>query len=85
MTIGEISIGKRVKTNRGWAGVPVGTEGVIIEDYGTGIMVAWDMQDKPYPTRYSPAEVSKMYAVHPDCPLRDGFDYAEIRFLEVIK
>lgn len=81
MQISEATIGTRVKTLRAFSGVPQGTEGVIDEDYGTGLMVAWDFPDKPLPKNYQ--KVLPM--IRPGI-LRDGFDKGgELQFLEVVK
>ncbi len=75
-------VGRSVRTLRDFAGVPTGTLGLIVEDYGTGIMVAWDLSDRPIPDMM-PSDIAAMYAVNPKCPLRDGFDKAtEFDFLE---
>lgn len=85
MEIKHIKIGQRVKTLRPWSGVPNGTEGIIIQDYGTGIWVAWDLPDRPYPWWMTPQEVALMYAVHPQCPHRDGFNKErELHYLDVV-
>lgn len=78
----DIRIGRRVKVNVEFSGVPKGTMGVIDEDYGTGFMVAWDLPDQPLPKGYNsfdgkPAFVSGI--------LRDGFSKEnELHFLDVI-
>ncbi len=36
-------IGVRIRTNRAFLRIPAETEGVIDEDYGSGLMVAWDL------------------------------------------
>lgn len=43
----EALVGAHVKTNVEFSGVPAGTVGVIIEDYGTGVMVQWALQSQP--------------------------------------
>jgi len=82
MTKEEIKLGMEVRCLENFPEVPKGTIGIIVEDYGTGIMVAWDLPNKPYPDK-SWQEVAKMFAVNPECPLRDGFAYDELEFLEV--
>jgi len=85
MNINDIKLGKRVKSVSELSGVPKGTEGVIISDYGSGFMVAWDREENPYPQDMSPTEVANMFAVNPECPLRDGFDKStEMHMLEVV-
>lgn len=77
-------IGTKVKNIVAFAGVPKGTPGVIVEDYGSGITVAWDLPDKPYPKDKTPEEVAAMWAIDPECPLRDGFDkQTELSLLEI--
>ncbi len=79
----DIRIGQRVRSLVDFAGVPRGTEGVIDEDYGTGITVAWDLPDQPLPPGYRdydgrPAIQTGM--------LRDGFDKVrELQFLEAVE
>jgi hypothetical protein len=46
MTRDEATVGTRVKTLVEFCNVPAGSEGVIDEDYGTGVMVAWDLPHK---------------------------------------
>jgi hypothetical protein len=82
MRIHEARIGVRVKSLVDFSGVPKGTEGVIDEDYGTGVMVAWDLPNQPLP---------KGYSVHTGKPsfvsgvLRDGFDRKkDLHFLELV-
>jgi len=81
-----MKIGTRVKSLRDFAGVPKGTEGVIDEDYGTGVMVAWDLPDKPLPKgyrQYDGLPIPKEYRQYDGGILRDGFDKeTELKFLE---
>jgi len=82
MKINEAIVGTRVKSLIDFVEVPRGTEGVIDEDYDTGVMIAWDLPDCPLPKGYSvydgkPAFVSQI--------LRDGFNKEnELHFLEKI-
>jgi hypothetical protein len=82
MTENEARIGTRVRTLVGFAGVPSGTEGVIDEDYGSGVTVAWDLPGSPLPRGYRvydgrPAVASGL--------LRDGFDkQKELHFLGLV-
>lgn len=82
MTESEARIGRRVLTLRDFAGVPAGTEGVIDEDYGTGVMIAWDLPNRPLPAGY------KVYDGQPTILsgiTRDGFDKKdELVFLETV-
>lgn len=83
MTINEGKIGTRVRTQVAFSCVPQFTEGIIDQDYISGVMVAWDLPDQPLPPGYrvydgKPAFVSGI--------LRDGFDKeTELDFLEVVK
>lgn len=78
----DIKIGLQVTTNRDWPGVPEGSKGIIIEDYGSGITIGWDLPGRPYPHNLQPQEVAEMFAIDPLCPLRDGFDKeTELQFL----
>lgn len=87
----EFSVGQRVVTNREFSGVPEGTQGVVDEDYGPGIMVAWDLPEKPLPDGYDrkPEDELRPMTTDPDgfsVPiLRDGFDKeTELRFLDPV-
>lgn len=44
MKIEEAVVGTRVRSNIDFACVPAGTPGIITEDYGTGVMVEWQME-----------------------------------------
>jgi hypothetical protein len=76
-------IGKRVRTTVAWAGIPQGTEGVIDEVYdnGQGMMVAWDLPDKPLPAEY--CQYSGEWAVKTGI-WRDGFSKTELGYLELV-
>ena len=79
MVQSEATIGVRVESLVDFSGVPKGTQGIIDEDYGSGITVAWDLPDRPLPPGYCtydgrPVVVSGI--------LRDGFDKkTELGFL----
>lgn len=80
MTAEEATVGTRVKSLVTFADVPAATEGIIDEDYGRGIMVAWDLPNNPLPPNWA-------YNGKPTLgrPLRDGFDKkTELHFLEVV-
>jgi hypothetical protein len=73
-------IGTRVVSLHDFVGIPKGTEGVIDEDYGDGIMVAWDLPPGILPVGYReydgrPAVSSRI--------VRDGFGLNELCLLEV--
>lgn len=75
-------MGQWVRSKVDFNSVPAGTRGLVVKDYGTGIMVAWDLPDRPVPNK-PPHVIGLMWAVNPECPLRDGFDKAtELHFLE---
>lgn len=80
----KFKLGTRVETICDWPGVPAGTQGIVCEDYGSGITVAWDLPDRPLPDL--PAdEIAKLWAVDHSCPLRDGFDKeTELQYLKVL-
>ena len=83
MTREQAQVGTRIRSLVPFAGVPRGTEGVIDEDYGTGVMVAWDLPSARLSVGYReydgrPAVVSRI--------LRDGFDKeTELHLLEVVE
>lgn len=80
----DIEIGREVIVNRSFVGVESGTKGIIVEDYGTGITIAWDQPDRPLPEGLTPEQIAKLPAVSPECPLRDGFSKEdELHYLEV--
>ena len=82
MTIDQIKIGARVKSLVAFCGVPKGTEGVIDEDYGTGITIAWDHPKGILPPGYSAYDGK--WAVQTGI-VRDGFDKeTELQYLEVL-
>ncbi len=85
MTEYEVEIGQPVRASQGFMNVPEGTEGVIIEDYGSGVTVGWNRPGRRYPFHLQPNEVAQLPAVDPKCPLRDGFDKeTELKYLEVV-
>lgn len=82
MKSSQATIGTRVRTLRAWSNVPLGTKGVIDEDYGSGVMVAWDLPDQPLPKGYREHDGRPAIATG---ILRDGFDKkSELKFLEVV-
>lgn len=82
MTEQEATIGTRVRTLVPFSGVPKGTEGIIDEDYGTGLTVAWDLPDQPLPAGYR--QYDGRSAIQSRL-LRDGFDKAgELHVLEIV-
>lgn len=82
MKIEEAIVGTRIRTLVSFCNVPEGTMGVIDEDYGTGVMIAWNLPEQPLPKGYvaydgKPAVASGI--------LRDGFDKkTELYYLEKI-
>ncbi len=85
LNLNEAVVGNKVRAACDFPGVPMDTIGLIVEDYDTGIMVAWDLPDRPLPDM-TPAEISEMFAINPKCPLRDGFDKeTELDFLEAME
>ena len=84
MTPEQAIVGTRVRSAREFYDVPKGTEGVVVSDYGTGVMVGWHLPD----TEGALPANWRDYADRPaiQCPfLRDGFDKrTELHFLEVV-
>jgi len=83
------SVGTRVRSRRGFAGVPRGTEGVVDADYDSDVMVAWDLPDRPLPPDYGIRCMVSTFkppmAAEPGAPLRDGFDKrTELDMLEEV-
>lgn len=80
-----IKVGCKVRSKTEWPSVPVGTIGVVDEHYqgmgGMGVMVAWDLPDRPLPEGYEQYD--------PENPvrglLRDGFSAHEAKYLEVVE
>ncbi len=81
MDMREALVGTRVRCNRSFYDVPIGTEGIIDEHYGTGVMVAWDRPAHPLP---------EGYLAYDGVPtirsgiLRDGFDASELEYLSPV-
>ena len=79
-------VGDRVRTNRGFLGVPKGSEGVIDEDYGSGVTVAWDLPARPLPEGWIfDLDNPTTWATNPENPLRDGFSVEELGFLDLVE
>jgi hypothetical protein len=75
-------IGRRVRSLIQFSGVPKGTEGVIDEDYRTGVTVAWDLPTQPLPSGY---RVYDGRSAIQSGILRDGFDKTrDLEFLELV-
>jgi len=82
MTGHEAKVGVFVRSLVDFSGVPKGTMGIIDEDYGTGIMVAWNLPDQSLPKDYM--QCREKYTKLGERPLRDGFDKeTELQFLEL--
>lgn len=81
MELAQALVGTRVRANTEFFDVPEGTEGVIDEDYGTGVMVAWDLPSSPLPAGYF-----EWKGRHPGrWLLRDGFDKeTELQYLDIV-
>ena len=73
MTEAQAKVGAKIVTLETYNGVPVGTYGIIDEDYGSGVMVAWDLPEHPLPPGYRQHDGT--WAVRSRL-LRDGFDKA---------
>ena len=85
MTIAQAIIGTRVRSTRDFVDVPKGTEGVVVSDYGTGVMVGWHLPDTEGALPANWKDFAEAWAIN--CPfLRDGFDKrTELHWLEVVK
>lgn len=71
MLASEAAVGRRVRSLVAFSGVPLGTEGVIDEDYGSGVTVTWDLPNRPLSAGWP--------------PLRDRFDKEhELLLLEAL-
>lgn len=64
-----------------FSGIPRGTEGVIDEDYGSGVMIAWDLLGQPLPVDYRQYDGRPAFA---SGILRDGFSWEELVYLETV-
>lgn len=87
MDIKEFREGRKVRSLVPLSGVPQGTIGYVIEQYSSeGILIGWDLPEQPFPKDIPVKEltIEKMAAIHPRCPLRDGFDQSELDMLEVL-
>lgn len=80
MKYADARIGTRVSTLVDFCGVPKGTQGVIDEDYGSGVTIAWDLPDHPLPPGYRQYDGKPMIQTG---ILRDGFSLDELHYLEV--
>ena len=74
-------VGDRVESLQKFIGIEEGDIGTVIEDYGTGIMIAWH----PLPKGPTLAEIAEMYGINPKCPQRDGFGNDELDLLEIVE
>jgi len=82
MTVSEAVVGQRVRSLVDFSGIPKGTDGVIDEDYGRGVMIAWDYPKGVLPAGYH--EYDQKPAVQTRI-VRDGFNKTdELQWLEVI-
>lgn len=88
MTSDQAKIGTRVRSVQPLFAIPIGTEGVIDEEYSlhsgaSGVMVAWSFPDDPLPQGYARYDGRSFLQ---SGILRDGFDKAtELHFLEVVQ
>lgn len=84
-TSSVLKVGDKVRLLSDSYDIPAGTEGYVVEDYGTGISVAWDTVERPYPEHLSAKEVGQLLDSHPLCPIKDGFGKkGELKHLEKI-
>lgn len=80
MTPEQARVGVRIRTLVEWSLVAAGTEGVIDEDYGTGVMVAWDTPGQPLPENYISHSDPRLRTRN---LLRDGFSKEDLKYLEL--
>ena len=79
----ECKVGVKVRSLVEFNSVPIGTCGIIDEDYGSGITVAWDLPDRKLPFGYN--KYNGKPAISFGQPLRDGFDKdTELQYLEKV-
>ncbi len=83
---GDFTIGTKVKATVDFPDVPRDTPGVVVGDYGTGVLVAWRTPDKEgHIAKLTPEEIGALPALDYRCPIRDGFDKeSELELLEII-
>jgi len=83
MTREEAKVGSKVRSLRAFAGVPQGTVGLIVQDYGIGVVVAWDLPDAPLPVGYKETPGVQNWSLG---IVRDGFfKKDELQFLELVE
>lgn len=98
MNRNQIQLGMRVRANRDFVGVPIGSEGVVDEFYDGGFFVSWDSpnpRELPLPKGYAewirgiepPLVMNKKYRDRMGMrrPLRDGFDDDEAKYLDDLR
>ena len=80
-----IALGSKVRSKTEWPSVPAGTLGLVDEHYqgmdGVGVMIAWDLSDRPLPDGYSEHDSENPIRGI----LRDGFSASEAKYLEVVE
>lgn len=82
----DAKVGVWVRSLRDFSGVPKGTIGIIDEDYGRGVMVAWDLKGttRELPPNYDVDSWKQLPIGKRPNILRDGFSWDELEMLEVI-
>lgn len=84
MKLEQAVVGQRVRSLLEFSGVPKGTEGIIDEDYGTGVMVAWNLPNMPLPPEYTRFDPDLAMNERPYL-LRDGFNKRDdLEYLEIL-
>ena len=91
MTRDQATVGTRIRSLTTFSGVPLGTEGVVDEQYGGmdlageavgGVMIAGTCPASPYRQAIGSGDGRPAVA---SGILRDGFAWDELHFLEVVK
>ena len=83
MTYEQARVGTHVITLVDWPEVPTRTEGMIDEDYGSGVMVAWDLPGRPLPKGYGDTWDGTKAELRALGILRDGFSKDDLVYLEI--
>lgn len=85
ITIDQAVVGTRVRAYIAFSGVPKHTEGVIDEDYGSGVTVAWDLPHCPLPDGYLRFDARRVHPPRGHTLLRDGFNKEhELHLLDLV-
>lgn len=82
--INAYKVGVWIESLCNFSGVPAGTIGLIVEDYGSGVTVAWDLPHQPVPRDLTAKQIGALWAIDHRCPLRDSFNKTdELCYLKI--